>query len=81
MFHVRCIRPRSPKEICATAQRLAEEQYEPGECKLLQQNCQLFASYCVHGVEWMSDAKEDPVDRGVLAMAAETITSWIPKWK
>ena len=39
----------------ATANRLAEERYRSGEYNLLQQNCQHFASYCVLGVEWMSD--------------------------
>uniref|UniRef100_A0A914ZG81 LRAT domain-containing protein n=1 Tax=Panagrolaimus superbus TaxID=310955 RepID=A0A914ZG81_9BILA len=52
---VHCLRRRSRDDICLTARRLAEERYRSGEYNLLQQNCQHFASYCVLGVEWMSD--------------------------
>ena len=54
-FQVHCIR-RLPREVIwATARRLASENFRYGQYNLFQQNCQHFASYCVLGIEWMSD--------------------------
>uniref|UniRef100_A0AC35FXS6 LRAT domain-containing protein n=1 Tax=Panagrolaimus sp. PS1159 TaxID=55785 RepID=A0AC35FXS6_9BILA len=61
---VHCLRRRSREDICSTARRLAEERYRAGEYNLLQQNCQHFASYCVLGVEWMSD-KEPLIEKAM----------------
>uniref|UniRef100_A0AC34GA54 LRAT domain-containing protein n=1 Tax=Panagrolaimus sp. ES5 TaxID=591445 RepID=A0AC34GA54_9BILA len=61
---VHCIRRQSRDDICETAIRitkgklLEEENYGKGKYNLLLQNCQHFASYCVLGIEWMSDKKQ-----------------------
>jgi hypothetical protein len=69
---VHCLRRRSRADICSTAERLADEHYRQGEYNLLQSNCQHFASYCVLGVEWMSD-KQPLIEKGMFILSVAAI--------
>uniref|UniRef100_A0AC34PXT9 LRAT domain-containing protein n=1 Tax=Panagrolaimus sp. JU765 TaxID=591449 RepID=A0AC34PXT9_9BILA len=76
---VHCFRRKRGQDICTTARELVNNQHGRGQYRVLWQNCQHFASYCVLGKEYMSDKKdltEKAVMIGAAALAVAAGVAW-----